>query len=57
MNVTPSFFTRVNPDLQKQDEIKEKLYKTWLETLSTDLLFSEAVLLVQDMINTSGNKN
>lgn len=57
LNVTPSFFTRVSPDLQKQDELKEKLYKTWLDTLSTDLLLSEAVLLVQDMINTSGNKN
>lgn len=57
LNVTASKFTRVNPELLQLDEAKEKLYKNWLDTLSKDLLLSETVELVQDMINASGNKN
>lgn len=57
LDVTPSFFTRFSPDLQKLEETQEKLYKNWLQTLSKDLLLSETVELVQDMINASGNKN
>ncbi|MGN6418209.1 MAG: S41 family peptidase [Pseudobacter sp.] len=57
LNVTPSFFTRVNPGLQQRDESQEKLYRNWLDTLSKDLLLAETVELVQDMINASGNKN
>jgi carboxyl-terminal processing protease len=51
LDVSASFYTRIRPDLQKKDELEEKLYNTWIENLSKDLFLSEAVLLAQDMIN------
>lgn len=51
LNVSASFYTRIRPDLQKKDELQEKIYNSWIENLSNDLFLSEAVLLVQDMIN------
>ncbi|QEC44076.1 carboxy terminal-processing peptidase [Pseudobacter ginsenosidimutans] len=50
MQLSASFYTNINPALQKKDEYQEKLYNNWLESLSKDLFLSEAVQLVQDMI-------
>lgn len=56
LQIEPSLYTRINPELQKKDEIEEALYKTWLEKLSKDTFLQQAVLLVQDMKKEEKNK-
>ncbi|NML21644.1 carboxy terminal-processing peptidase [Pseudoflavitalea sp. G-6-1-2] len=51
LQMKASEWTRYSPDFNKRTESQEKIYQEWLQKLSKDLFLSEAVNLVQDMID------